>query len=77
MNRGLAFRDKLVVTMDCDESDEPPRLAKAGGARWMRRNVVINGLEPWAILVRYGITAPLIDVFRCTGGELSDSDSME
>ena len=37
-----------------EDSDEPPRLATVGAARWMRRKVARNGADPCASLVRYG-----------------------
>ena len=40
--------------MVCEDREEPPRLATAGAARWMRRKVARNGADPCASLVRYG-----------------------
>lgn len=47
-------RNKINArTMVLEERDEPPRFARAGAVRWMRRKVVMNGVEPCDILVRY------------------------
>jgi hypothetical protein len=39
--------------MAWEESDEPPRFARAGADRWIRRNVVMKGVEACDSLVRY------------------------
>ena len=44
---------KITRTMVLEERDEPPRFARAGAVRWMRRNVVMNGVEPCDSFVRY------------------------
>ena len=35
-----------LLTMTCDDNEAPPRLARTGADRCMRRNVVMNGDEP-------------------------------
>lgn len=45
----------MVRTIVWEANDEPPRFARAGALRWMRRNVVMKGVDPWAIFVRQGI----------------------
>jgi hypothetical protein len=42
----MEWMGRFVRTMVLEDSDEPPRFARAGADRWMRRKVVINGVEP-------------------------------
>lgn len=43
-----------VLAMTCVESAEPPRFASAGPDKWMRRNVVMNGVGRWESFVSAG-----------------------
>jgi hypothetical protein len=42
-----------MLTMTCDDNELPPRLARAGADRCIKRNVVMNADEPWDAMVRY------------------------
>lgn len=42
--------------MTWDDNEDPPRFARAGAERWMRRKVEMNGAEPCASFVRIPVT---------------------
>jgi hypothetical protein len=54
MVRKIVWRVKWVATKTEDANEEPPRFASVGAVRWIRRNVLIKGADPWRSLVRAG-----------------------
>ena len=57
-----------VLAMTCDESEDPPRFARAGADRCTRRNVVMNGVGRCESFVNAGNNLDPVDGLGEGGG---------